>query len=141
MQRSQGSESCTHNRDRQSNERGTEMSEKKPLYTKGPWRKCGGRVAQYVAVHSEDGYIVLSMADHVTDCEHDQPIEAPTYPTQWANAILIAASPELFEQGRGLEDVFDDVCKQCGSKSGCQRCNVYHFKQLIESLETEIMGE
>lgn len=64
-------------------------------HTPGPWRKCGGYTADYIAVSSNDGYIVYGMADHDSQTELGKPIEAPDYPTQQANARLIAAAPDL----------------------------------------------
>lgn len=64
-------------------------------HTEGPWRKCGGYSANYVAVVAGDSYIVDKMADHVVSREHGNPIKAPSYDEQQANARLIAAAPDL----------------------------------------------
>ncbi len=68
------------------------MSESK--HTPGPWRRCGGSTASYIAVHSDRGYIVLGMADR-SQREGGRAIQAPPDDEQLANARLIAAAPQL----------------------------------------------
>lgn len=78
-------------------------------HTPGPWRKCGGYTPKFVAIDSNDGYIVFQMADHIVDKEHGKEIRAPEYETQQANARLIAASPELLAACKQAADLIHAV--------------------------------
>lgn len=64
-------------------------------HTEGPWRKCGGYTASFVAVDARGKYIVFGMADKAKDRECSELIDAPGYDEQQANARLIAAAPDL----------------------------------------------
>ena len=76
-------------------------------YTPGPWRVCGGYTASYTAITTEnDGYIVYGMADRLDHKEREEPINAPDYETQRANAKLIAAAPDLLA---ACKDAFNYV--------------------------------
>lgn len=68
-------------------------------HTPGPWRKCGGATAAYVAVVGpNDEYIVHGMAHPgIVDWAEGGNIESPNNETQFANARLIAAAPQLLQ--------------------------------------------
>lgn len=78
--------------------------------TAGPWNRCGGMTAHYIAVHSPSGYIVFSMADPTVDKEQGQPIKAPLG-EQNANAFFIAQArnvwQELIDENRRLRAEVD----------------------------------
>lgn len=89
-------------------------------HTPGLWRVCGGSTPAYSAITSNDGYVVFSMADRVSDMEHGKPIKAPDYDTQRANAKRIVACvnacrgivdpsavPELLEACRWFVSQFE----------------------------------
>ncbi len=76
-------------------------------HTPGPWKKCGGGTPRYTAVHSAKGYIVFQMADRVMDKERGEPLPAPDYHEQQANARLIAAAPDLLAACEASLKMFD----------------------------------
>jgi hypothetical protein len=67
-------------------------------HTPGEWRRCGGMTPEYMAIHSEHGYIIFGMANHAQTKEHGKPIAAPTWEAQRVNARLIAAAPQLLRE-------------------------------------------
>ena len=72
-------------------------------HTPGPLRVCGGHTPAYTEIHSEAGYIVYGMADAQSHYVSGEPIRAPDYETQRANARLIAAAPELLEALKAVQ--------------------------------------
>ncbi len=71
-------------------------------HTPGPWRKCGGATAPYIAICSpDDEYIVYNMAHHgITEWAEGGNIQTPDNETQAANARLIAAAPTMLAEMR-----------------------------------------
>ncbi len=96
-------------------------------HTPGPWMRCGGATAGYMAIHAgEHGYIVYGLADRLSHTEHGKPIHCPGMDEQHANARLIAAAPDLLEalqyvmsaHGEQLTDAFNQAHRAIAKATG-----------------------
>lgn len=104
------------------------MSESK--HTPGPWKVCGGATPHYKAIHSCHGYIVFGMADSTEDMERDEPIQAPDFETQRANARLIAAAPDLLAMLQRLHYIADHCARADRLRSTCEKWGDWNWEHL-----------
>jgi hypothetical protein len=107
--------------------------------TSRPWRVCGGYAARFAAITSQnDGYIVLGMADYKDDKQSGEPILAPDYQAQQANAALIVEAVNNYDKLMAVAETAEVAWKVINDHQNGVNVEMCAFAEAAMSLDSAL---